>query len=167
MKQHDLGVEKKRNHRKIMKEEPEREEKASQGSWKSRIVEVNGQIYWMQQRSAVRWRLKTARGNGRSEAAGRICQSSSSVEVETHIMMKTNLNDFEHNVNSMGNECNCLVDWTFFSIALLGTWDKDWSFPVLWPLLGFPNLLIYWVHYFKSFRILNSSVGIPSPPLAL
>ena len=27
-----------------------------------------------------------------------------------HIMMKTNLNDFEHNVNSMGNECNCLVD---------------------------------------------------------
>ena len=66
-----------------MKEEPEREEKASQGSWKSRIVEVNGQIYWMQQRSAVRWRLKTARGNGRSEAAGRICQSSSSVEVET------------------------------------------------------------------------------------
>ena len=26
-----------------------------------------------------------------------------------HIMMKTNLNDFEHNVNSMGNECNCSV----------------------------------------------------------
>ena len=27
-----------------------------------------------------------------------------------HIMMKTNLNDFEYNVTSMGDECNCLVD---------------------------------------------------------
>ena len=84
-----------------------------------------------------------------------------------HIMMKTNLNDFEYNVTSMGDECNCLVDWTFFSIALLGNWNKDWPFPVLWPLLGFPNLLTYWVQHFKSFRILNSYAGIPSPPLVL
>ena len=67
-----------------------------------------------------------------------------------HIMMKTNLNDFEHNVTSMGDECNCLVYWTFFSIALLGNWDKDWPFPVLWPLLHFPNLLTYWVQHFNS-----------------
>ena len=27
-----------------------------------------------------------------------------------HIMMKTSLNDFEHNVTTMGDEYNCLVD---------------------------------------------------------
>ena len=26
-----------------------------------------------------------------------------------HIMLKTSLNDFEHNISSMGDECNCLV----------------------------------------------------------
>ena len=30
---------------------------------------------------------------------------------------------------------------TFFSTALLGNWDKDWSFPALWPLLCLPDLL--------------------------
>ena len=42
-------------------------------------------------------------------------------------------------------------------------------FRVLWPLLSFPNLLIFWVSAFTalSFRIWNSSTGIPSPPLTL
>ena len=60
------------------------------------------------------------------------------------------------------------VVWTIFSTALLRNWDENWPFPILWPLLGFPNLLTYWVqHLIASFRILNSSAGIPSPALAL
>ena len=35
--------------------------------------------------------------------------------------------------------------WTFFGIAFPWDWNKSWSFPVLWPLLSFPNLLAYWV----------------------
>ena len=31
-------------------------------------------------------------------------------------------------------------------------WDsnENWHFPVLWPLLSFPNLLAYWVQHFHS-----------------
>ena len=87
----------------------------------------------------------------------------------THILLKPSLNDFEHYIASMWNEYNCTVVWTFFGTALLWNWDENWPFPVLWPLLCFPNLLPYWVQNFKasSFRILDSSDGIPSPPLAL
>ena len=66
------------------------------------------------------------------------------------IMLKPSLGDFEHNLTSVEDECNCPVLWTFFSIALLGNWGEDWPFPVLWPLLGFPNLLTYLVKYFDS-----------------
>ena len=37
------------------------------------------------------------------------------------------------------------VVWTFFGIALLWDWNENWPFPVLCPLLGFPNLLPDWV----------------------
>ena len=55
-----------------------------------------------------------------------------------HVLLKPSLKDFEHNLASMWNECNCAVVWTFFGIAL--TWDRNenWPFPVLWPLLSFP-----------------------------
>ena len=43
------------------------------------------------------------------------------------------------------NECNCVVVWTFFGISLLWYWNENWPFPVLWPLLSFPNFLAYWV----------------------
>ena len=70
---------------------------------------------------------------------------------------------------SMWDECNCAVVWAFFGIAFLWDWNENWPFPVLRPLLNFPNLLAYWVRTFttSSFRIWNSSTGIPSPPLAL
>ena len=73
------------------------------------------------------------------------------------------------NFTSMWDECNCAVVWSFFGIAFLGDWNENWPFPVLWPLLSFPNLLAYWVQHFtaSSLRIWNSSTGIPSPPLAL
>ena len=86
-----------------------------------------------------------------------------------HVMLKPSLEDFACNSATMGDECNCLDVWILFSTALLGNWDDDWHFPVLWPQLHFPNLLTYWVQHFSSiiFRSLISSAGIPSPPLTL
>ena len=57
----------------------------------------------------------------------------------------------------------------FGSLNILWHCLSYWPFPVLWTLLSFPNLLTHWVQHFtaSSFRIWNSSTGIPSPPLAL
>jgi len=51
---------------------------------------------------------------------------------------------------SVWDECNCVVVWAFFGIAFLWDWNENWPFPVLWPLLSFPNLLAYWVQHFQS-----------------
>ena len=67
-----------------------------------------------------------------------------------HILLKPCLKDFEHYLASMWDECNCAVVWTFLGIALLWDWNENWPFPVLWPLLSFPNLLTYWVQHFNS-----------------
>ena len=86
-----------------------------------------------------------------------------------HVLLKPGLEDFEHYFTSVWDECNCVVVWAFSGNAFLWDWNENWTFPVLWPLLSFPNLLEYWVQRFRrsSFRIWNSSTGIPSPPLAL
>ena len=47
------------------------------------------------------------------------------------ILLKPGLEDFEHYFASMGNECNCVVFWTFFGIALIWDWNENWHFPVL------------------------------------
>ena len=65
-----------------------------------------------------------------------------------NLLLKPNLKDFEHYITSMWNECNCAVVWTFFGIAFWD-WNENWPFPVLWPLLSFPNLLAYWVQHFN------------------
>ena len=57
---------------------------------------------------------------------------------------------FEHYFTSMWDECGCAVVWAFFGIAFLWDWNENWPFPVLWPLLSFPNLLAYWVQHFHS-----------------
>ena len=86
-----------------------------------------------------------------------------------HVLLKPGLENFEHYFISMWDECNCAVVWAFFFIAFLRDWNENWPFPVLWPLLSFPNLLAYWVQHFHSiiFQNWNSSTGIPLPPLAL
>ena len=86
-----------------------------------------------------------------------------------HILLKPSLKDFEHNLASMWNECSCMIAGKFFGIALLWDWNENWPLLVLWPLLNFTNLLAYWVQHLtaSSFRILNSSAGILSSPLAL
>ena len=67
-----------------------------------------------------------------------------------HVWLKPGLENFEHYFASMWDECNCAVVWAFFCIAFLWDWNENWPFPVLWPLLSFPNLLAYWVHHFHS-----------------
>ena len=67
-----------------------------------------------------------------------------------HVLLKPSLKDFEHNLMSMKNECSCPVVWTFFAIALLWDWNENWHFSILCTLLGFPNLLAYWVQHFNN-----------------
>ena len=67
-----------------------------------------------------------------------------------HIVLKPGLENFEHYFASVWDERNCEVVWTFFGIAFLWNWNENWPFPVLWPLLSFPNLLAYWVQHFNS-----------------
>ena len=67
-----------------------------------------------------------------------------------HILLKPGLENFEHYFTSMWDECNGAVVWAFFGIAFLWDWNENGPFPVLWPLLSFPNLLAYWVQHFHS-----------------
>ena len=52
-----------------------------------------------------------------------------------HVLLKPGLENFEHYVTSMWDECNCAVVWAFFGIAFLWDWNENWPFLVLWPLL--------------------------------
>ena len=85
------------------------------------------------------------------------------------VLLKPGLENFEHYFTSVWDEGNCAVIWAFFGTAFLWDWNENWPFPVLWPLLSFPNLLAYWVSTFtvSSSSISKSATGIPSPPLAL
>ena len=67
-----------------------------------------------------------------------------------HVLLKPGLENFEHYFASMWDECSCVVVWAFFGIAFLWDWPENWPFSVLWPLLSFPNLLVYWVQHFHS-----------------
>ena len=67
-----------------------------------------------------------------------------------HFMLKCSLGDFECNLTCMRNECSCPIVWIFFGIALFWDWNENWHFPILWPLLSFPDFLTYWVQHFNS-----------------
>ena len=77
-----------------------------------------------------------------------------------HVLLNPGLKNFEHYFGSVREECNCVVNWAFFGIAFLSDWNwpnsfhffenENWPFPVLWPLMSFPNLLAYWVQHFHS-----------------
>ena len=58
-----------------------------------------------------------------------------------YALLKPGLENFEHYLASVWDECNCVEVWTFFGIAFLWDWNENWPFPVLWPLLSFPDLL--------------------------
>ena len=67
-----------------------------------------------------------------------------------HVLLKPGLENFKHHFTSVWDECNCAVVWAFFVLAFLWDWNENWPFPVLWPLMSFPNLLEYWVQHFYS-----------------
>ena len=71
-------------------------------------------------------------------------------KLRVHILLKPGLENFEHYFTSVWDEYNCAVVWEFLGIAFLWDWNENWPFPVLWPLLSFPNLLAYWVQHFHS-----------------
>ena len=71
-------------------------------------------------------------------------------EFTVHILLKPCLENFESFFASAWDKCDCAVVWTFFGIAFLWDWNENWPFPILWPLLSFPNLLAYWVQHFHS-----------------
>ena len=70
-----------------------------------------------------------------------------------HVLLKPGFENFEHYLASVWDECNSVVVWAFFGIAFLSDWNENWPFPVLWPLLSFPNLLAYWVQHFHSMTV--------------
>ena len=68
------------------------------------------------------------------------CKSSVSIwKFSVHVLLKPDLENFEHYFASMWDECNCAIAWTFFGTAFLWDWNENWPFPVLWPLLSFPD----------------------------
>ena len=81
-----------------------------------------------------------------------------------HIMLKPSLENFEHYLVSMWNECNCVTVWTFFGIGMktdiFQSCGHRWVFQICWHIACSTFTA-------SSLRIWNSSAGIPSPPLAL
>ena len=61
-------------------------------------------------------------------------------KLSVHILLRLQLENFEHYFVSVWDECNCTTVWTFFGIALLWDWNENWSFPGLWPLTEFSQL---------------------------
>ena len=86
-----------------------------------------------------------------------------------HVLLKLGLENLEHYFTGMWDEHNCVVVWAFFGIAFLRIGMKTDHFQSCGHLWVFQ---IYWhiecsTFTTSSFRIWNSSTGIPSPPLAL
>ena len=67
-----------------------------------------------------------------------------------HILLKPGLENFEHDLTNVWDECNCAIVWTFFGIVFLWDWNENCPFTVLWLMVSFPNLLTYWVQHFHS-----------------
>ena len=86
-----------------------------------------------------------------------------------HILLKPSLKDFEYNLTSMWRESSCIVVWNSLALPFFGIGMKTdlfqscghcWVFQLCWHI-ECSTLSA------SSFRILNSSAGIPLPPLAL
>ena len=86
-----------------------------------------------------------------------------------HVLLKPGFENFEHYFTSMWDECNCAVVWAFFGIAFLWDWNENWVFQSHGHCWVFQICRHTECSTFtaSSFRIWNSSTGIPSPPLAL
>ena len=45
-----------------------------------------------------------------------------------HVLLKPDLENFEHYFASVWDECNCAVVWTLFGIAFLWDWNENWPY---------------------------------------
>ena len=93
------------------------------------------------------------------------CKSSLNIwKFTVYILLKPGLENLEHYFTSVWDEGNCMVVWTFFGIGmktdLFESCGHCWVFQICWHIE-------YSTFAASSFRIWNSSTGIPSPPLAL
>ena len=59
------------------------------------------------------------------------------------VLLKLDLENFEHYFVSMWDEYNCVVVWIFFGITFLWNWNANWLFPVLWPVLTFTCMQVH------------------------
>ena len=66
------------------------------------------------------------------------------------LMLEPSMQDFKHIFTGLEDERNCLIVSTFFSTTFLRNWNEYWPFPVLWPLLGLPDMLICWIQHHDS-----------------
>ena len=112
---------------------------------------------------------RTGKGQFSFQSQRRTMPKNVQTTVQLPILLKPSLKDFEHYLASTWDKRNCRVDLTFFGIALLWDWNENWSFSVLWQPWMFQICWHIECSTFtpSSFRIWNSSAGIPSPPLAL
>ena len=67
-----------------------------------------------------------------------------------HILLKPGLENFEHYFAKCVRWEQLRDSWKILLHCLFWDWNENWPFPVLWPLLSFPNLLAYWVQHFNS-----------------
>ena len=86
-----------------------------------------------------------------------------------HVLLKPGLGNFEHYFASVWDECNCAVVEHSLLLPFFGIGMKPnlflscghcWVFQICWHVECSTSTA-------SSFRIWNSSTGIPSPPLAL
>ena len=90
-------------------------------------------------------------------------------KITVHVLLKPGLDNFKYYFTGVWDKCNCTVVWTFFGIAFLWDWNENWPFPVLWPLLSFPNLLVFWEQHLHSTKGLTDiwcplEVPLPCSP---
>ena len=82
-----------------------------------------------------------------------------------HVLLKPGLENFDHYFAGVWDKGNCAVMWTFFGIAFLWDWNENWLFQSCGHCWVFQICRHIECSTFtaSSFRIWNSSTGIPSP----
>ena len=86
-----------------------------------------------------------------------------------HVLLKPSLENFEHYLASLWDGCNCAVFEYPLALPFFGTGMKTDLFQACGPCWVFQMCWHSECSTFmaSSFRIWNSSTGIPLPPLAL
>ena len=80
-----------------------------------------------------------------------------------HVLLKPNLENFEHYFASVWDECNCEIVWTFFGTALLWDWNENRPYPVQCWVFQICWYIECSTFTASSFRTWNNSTGVPSP----